>query len=82
MIIKQKNNSAKPHCKPLNRWLSANLSPPKVPIVKELLCYDVRIYSCQVAPLQSLFPLQSGITNITSIIPIGIKINTSETQCG
>lgn len=65
MITKQNNNSAKSYYKTLCRCLSADLSPPENTLVKELLCYDVRNYSWQVAPLQSLVPLHSGRTNIT-----------------
>lgn len=65
MKVKQINNQSKLPGKPISRYHSANLSPPEGTTVKELnICYDVRNYSWQVAPLQSLLPLHSGITNI------------------
>ena len=75
MKSKQINNQAKPTGKPANRLRSADLSPPKGTPVKELIvCTDVRNYSWQVAPLQSLRPLHSGKTNITGIILLQTKL--------
>lgn len=46
---------------PVDRCLSANLSPPEQAACQRAnVCVDVRNYSWQVAPLQSLFPLDSG----------------------
>jgi len=65
MKVKQINNDAKPSGQPVNRCLAANLSPPTIILSKSLkYACDVRNYSWQVAPLQSLFPLHSGKTNI------------------
>jgi hypothetical protein len=67
MNKQQINNDAKLPGKPVNRCRSANLSPPKDTAVKELeYACDVRNYSWQVAPLQSLFPLHTDKTNILS----------------
>ena len=47
-----------------NRCLAAIPSTYKTSGYQRTVCYDVRNYSWQVAPLQSLFPLHSGTTNI------------------
>jgi hypothetical protein len=65
----QINDKSKAAGKLIDRCRSANLSPPKETTVKELhICTDVRNYSWQVAPLQSLFPRHSGKTNIARLI--------------
>jgi|GEM_PF-6253308 len=59
MIRKQKNNSAKPHCKPLYRCLSANLSPPEDITIKELYmlrCPELFLAGCTSAePVSASF---------------------------
>ena len=60
--------------KPIERCRSANLSPPEDSFQRAIICADGRNYSWQVAPLQSLFPLHSGKTNINSKISKSKKL--------
>ena len=74
MKTTQKKTTSCP-AKPTDRWALADLSPPENDGVKELdICVDGRNYSLQVAPLQRLFPLHSGKTNIGRLKTI-LQIN-------